>query len=122
MTTSPHVLVVDDSDLSSLVTSRVLEHGNIRVTSVDSPEQALMVLDVENDVKLILTIYHTLGGMSGYELLREVKESPNLNHIPVVMVFIDENYDDAQRCMDAGADGYIFKPIYFHMPFIMSFL
>ncbi|KAF8653505.1 hypothetical protein HU200_062256 [Digitaria exilis] len=84
----PHVLIVDDARVDRLVASRVLESCNIRVTVVEGPMQALRFLAKEQDVQLILTDY-SMPDMTGYDLLVEVKNSPRLNHIPVVITCTD---------------------------------
>ncbi|KAL5668039.1 hypothetical protein ACJX0J_020260, partial [Zea mays] len=51
--------------------------------------EALEFLDANNShVDLILTDY-CMPDMTGYDLLREVKESPRLKHIPVVITCTD---------------------------------
>ncbi|KAG2590711.1 hypothetical protein PVAP13_5NG426300 [Panicum virgatum] len=81
---SAHVLVVDDSCVDRLVASRVIESCNIKVTPMEGPKEALQLLAMEHDVKLILTDY-CMPDMTGYDLLVEVKKSPKLTHLPVVM-------------------------------------
>ncbi|XP_062195184.1 two-component response regulator ORR12-like [Phragmites australis] len=107
---SPHVLVVDDSRVDCLVASRVLESCNIRVTTVDGPKQALEFLDSEHDVNLILADY-CMPDMTGYDFLMEVKESPKLEHIPVVIVCSDKIHERINKCLDGGAKEYLLKPL-----------
>ncbi|KAJ1258117.1 hypothetical protein BS78_10G049400 [Paspalum vaginatum] len=106
----PHVLVVDDSFFDRLVASRVLKSFDIRVTIMEGPEQALEFLDAEHDVNLILTDY-CMPDMTGYDLLKEVKESPRLNHIPVLIMSSDDISERKEKCLDAGAHDYIVKPL-----------
>ncbi|ONM04980.1 Two-component response regulator ORR12 [Zea mays] len=121
-TIGPHVLIVDDTFVDRLVASRVLKTCNIQVTMVEGPKQALDFLDVENDVNLILTDY-CMPGMTGYDLLMEVKESPKLKHIPVVVMSSDHIPQRMQKCMDAGAKEYIIKPIKaIDVPRILSYI
>ncbi|TVU06683.1 hypothetical protein EJB05_49907 [Eragrostis curvula] len=107
---SPHVLVVDDANVDRFIASKLLQRSNIRVTAVDGPKQALKVLDEENDVKLILTDY-CMPEMTGYDLLMAVKESPELKHLPVVIMSAESIPSRIKECMDGGAKEYIVKPI-----------
>ncbi|PAN35068.1 hypothetical protein PAHAL_6G177500 [Panicum hallii] len=109
-TDAPHVLVVDDSFVDRLVASRVLKGYDIRVTIKEGPKQALEFLNMEHDVKLIMTDY-CMPDMTGYDLLMEVKESPKLKHIPVVIMSSDNIPERMKKCLDAGAKEYIIKPL-----------
>ncbi|KAL6640124.1 hypothetical protein ACP70R_015872 [Stipagrostis hirtigluma subsp. patula] len=107
---SPHVLVVDDSFVDRCVVSMALKHSNIRVTAVEGPKQALNFLDTEHDVKMIVTDY-CMPDMTGFDLLMEVKKSPKLAHLPVVIVSSDNIPERIKMCLDGGAMDYIIKPI-----------
>ncbi|KAJ1284177.1 hypothetical protein BS78_03G185200 [Paspalum vaginatum] len=107
---SPHVLIADDSFVDRLVASRVFKSSHVHVTIMEGPKQALEFLDVEHDVKFILTDY-CMPDMTGYDLLMEVKESPRLNHIPVVIMSSDNIPERKQKCLDDGAEEYIIKPL-----------
>ncbi|KAK3145079.1 hypothetical protein QOZ80_4AG0322740 [Eleusine coracana subsp. coracana] len=80
------------------------------MTSMGDPEEAREFLDTEDDVNLVLIDYH-MTQMTGYDLLKKVKESPRLRHIPVVIVFTHYTPEELKRCFDAGAEDYIVKPI-----------
>ncbi|KAL6842780.1 hypothetical protein ACP4OV_027624 [Aristida adscensionis] len=120
----PHVLLVEESCVDRKVASKVLEISNIQVTVVGSPQEALNFLDTyeAHDVKLILTECYMLA-MAGCGLLTEVKNSPNFNHIPVVIVCSDDNPEKIKKWLDAGADDYIIKPFNLdYIPRIMSYI
>ncbi|KAG2578448.1 two-component response regulator ORR12-like [Panicum virgatum] len=121
-TDAPHVLVVDDSLVDRLVASRVLKACNIRVTVKEGPKQALEFLNMEYDVKLILTDY-CMPDMTGYDLLIEVKKSPTLKHIPVVIMSSDNIPERMKKCLDAGAKEYIIKPLNIvDVPRVLSYI
>ncbi|KAG2579273.1 two-component response regulator ORR12-like [Panicum virgatum] len=107
---TPHVLLVEDSCVDRLVASRLLKSFNIRVTAVEGPKEALTFLDMEHDVLLILTDY-CMPDMTGYDLLVEVKKSPKLNHLPVVITCTEDIPERIKMCLDGGAKDYIIKPI-----------
>ncbi|XP_062191271.1 two-component response regulator ORR12-like [Phragmites australis] len=107
---SPHVLVVDNSLVDRCVVSMALKRSNIRVTAVEGPKQGLKFLDVEHDVKIIVTDYY-MPDMTGYDLLIEVKKSPKLRQLPVVIVSSDNIPERITMCLDGGAMEYILKPV-----------
>ena len=51
-----------------------------------------------------------MPGMDGLELCRRIRQSELLNHIPVIMVTAQATPEDRIRGIEAGADGYLFKP------------
>ncbi|KAJ1278837.1 hypothetical protein BS78_04G109800, partial [Paspalum vaginatum] len=119
---TPHMLIVDDTFLDHLVASRVLKNFYFSVTIVVSPMQALEFLDAEHDVNLILTNY-CMPDMTGYDLLMEVKESPRLNHILVVIMSSDDISERKKKCLDARAKDYIIKPLsVVDVPHILSYI
>jgi two-component response regulator ARR-A family len=64
-----HVLAVDDSFVDHAVIARILRGSRYRVTVVE-----LLALGLLPDVSMIITDYW-MPGMTGYELLKRVKES-----------------------------------------------
>ncbi|XP_062195247.1 two-component response regulator ORR12-like, partial [Phragmites australis] len=91
------------------------------VTIADGPKQAIEVLDA-HDVKMIVTNY-CMPDMTGYGLLMEVKNSPKLRHLPVVIVSSDNIPERIKMCLDGGAREYIPKPIMASdVPRILSYI
>ncbi|KAI3472457.1 hypothetical protein Pfo_031195 [Paulownia fortunei] len=107
-----HVLAVDDSLIDRKLIERLLKTSSYQVTAVDSGVKALEylgLLDDENtnidsnpevEVNLIITDY-CMPGITGYDLLRKIKESRSLKDIPVV-IMSSENQ---------GAEEFFLKPV-----------
>jgi two-component system chemotaxis response regulator CheY len=51
-----------------------------------------------------------MPNMTGFDLLKAVKNDPNLKHIPVLMVTAEARKEDIVRAAQDGAAGYIVKP------------
>ncbi len=51
-----------------------------------------------------------MPGISGYELCEAIKKSPQLEHLPVLLLTALDNADDIMRGLASGADNYITKP------------
>ncbi|TVU05500.1 hypothetical protein EJB05_48666 [Eragrostis curvula] len=119
---SPHVLVVEDSRVDCMLVTRVLNKSKVRVTAVDGAEEALNFLNLEHDVNLIFTDYR-MPGMTGYDLLTKVKESPKLKHLPVVITCTEDDPEMIEKFMEGGAKGFILKPINLDVvPQLLSFI
>jgi len=54
-----------------------------------------------------------LPGVSGQEVLDEIKSDPKLKKIPVVLLTGSDDPEDVDMCYQAGANGYISKPVNF---------
>eukprot|EP00250_Pteridium_aquilinum_P009644 c18822_g1_i1 orf=543-980(+) len=112
-----HVLAVDDSVLDRKVIERLLRTSSYKVTTVDSGNKALEVLGIEGsqgavciNISLIITDY-SMPGMTGYDLLRKVKETSALKEIPVVIMSSENVPNRIKRCLDEGAEEFIMKPV-----------
>lgn len=111
-----HVLAVDDSVLDRKMIERLLRTSSYKVTTVDSGNKALEVLGIEGslglqiNISLIITDY-CMPGMTGYDLLKRVKESSALKEIPVVIVSSENVPNRIQRCLEEGAEEFVMKPV-----------
>ncbi|CAN0903209.1 Two-component response regulator ARR5 [Linum grandiflorum] len=91
-----HVLAVDDSIVDRKLIERLLKSSSFKVTAVDSGTRALQYLGLDGEkssssigfnvkVNLIMTDY-SMPGMTGYELLKKIKESSAFREVPVVVM------------------------------------
>lgn len=117
-TSQLHVLAVDDSTIDRKVIEKLLKNSCYRVTTVDSGRRALDFLGLGDDhnavndlqVNMIITDY-CMPGISGYDLLKRVKESSKLKEIPVVVMSSENVPSRKRRCLDEGAEEFILKPV-----------
>ncbi|GLJ49781.1 hypothetical protein SUGI_1057180 [Cryptomeria japonica] len=115
-----HVLAVDDSALDRKIIERLLRSSSYQVTSVDSVRKALEFLGLEDDqqgingdkmkVNMIVTDY-SMPELTGYDLLRRVKESSRHKDIPVVIVSSENVESRISRYLSGGAEKFILKPV-----------
>eukprot|EP01018_Ginkgo_biloba_P038797 Gb_10430 [translate_table: standard] len=115
-----HVLAVDDSALDRKIIEKLLKISSYQVTTVDSVRKALEFLGLEEDeddldiddinVNLIITDY-CMPGLTGYDLLKRVKESSSLKDIPVVIMSSENVQSRISRCLEEGAEDFILKPV-----------
>ncbi|PIN18316.1 hypothetical protein CDL12_09021 [Handroanthus impetiginosus] len=124
-----HVLAVDDSLLDRKLIERLLKTSSYQVTTVDSGSKALEFLGwhedescnsnealaspknhQEVDVNLVITDY-CMPGMTGYDLLKKMKESSFLRNIPVVIMSSENVPSRINRCLEEGAEEFFLKPV-----------
>lgn len=122
-----HVLAVDDSIIDRKLIERLLKTSSYQVTTVDSGSKALEFLGLhedddpssssvypnmhqEVDVNLVITDY-CMPGMTGYDLLKKIKESSSLRDIPVVIMSSENVPSRISRCLEEGAEEFFLKPV-----------
>ncbi|GER28535.1 response regulator 9 [Striga asiatica] len=121
-----HVLAVDDSIIDRKLIERLLKTSSYQVTVVDSGVKALEFLGLlDNDdtnsksvsqprsnhiVDLIITDY-SMPALTGYDLLRKIKESEILKDIPVVIMSSENIPSRINSCLEQGAQEFFVKPV-----------
>ncbi|XP_051150852.1 two-component response regulator ORR9-like [Andrographis paniculata] len=122
-----HVLAVDDSLIDRKLIERLLKTSSYQVTTVDSGSKALEFLAQrcesndafvsptnnnhhEVEVNLVITDY-CMPGMTGYDLLKKMKESSILKNIPVVIMSSENVPSRINRCLQEGAEEFFLKPV-----------
>jgi signal transduction histidine kinase/ActR/RegA family two-component response regulator len=108
---SPLVLVVEDSPVNSLVAVRVLERAGFRTFAVADARSALDELAAAHYDAVLMDCQ--MPDMDGYEATQELRrrESANGFHTPVIAMTAHAMTGDRERCLDAGMDDYITKPV-----------
>ncbi|KAI6673698.1 hypothetical protein NL676_001604 [Syzygium grande] len=125
-----HVLAVDDNIIDRKLIEKLLKTSSYQVTTVDSGSKALEFLGLHEDdqsssdspsistnkhhqeleVNLIITDY-CMPGMTGYDLLKKIKESSSLRNIPVVIMSSENVPSRISRCLEGGAEEFFLKPV-----------
>lgn len=103
-----HVVVVDDDRELSAFLSAQLKHRGIRVTVAENGIAALREIKRNPPDLIILDI--SMPGMSGHEVLREVKQTPELVTIPTLILTGNTQRADTVSAYHAGAIDYVIKP------------
>ncbi|WP_242059767.1 response regulator [Oscillatoria sp. FACHB-1407] len=104
---TPTILAVDDSTIIHQLIKRALE-PEYSVLVTDSPVDALSML-FHNSIAVVL-LDVTMPGISGLEFCRTIRNLPQFQQLPVVMVTSrDTSFDRVQGHL-AGATEYLTKP------------
>ncbi|XP_065880491.1 two-component response regulator ORR9-like [Euphorbia lathyris] len=122
-----HVLAVDDSILDRKLLERLLRFSSYQVTCVDSGDKALEYLGLMDKldntsssspshssqegikVNMIMTDY-CMPGMTGYDLLKKVKDS-SWKDVPVVVMSSENIPSRISKCLEEGAEEFLLKPL-----------
>jgi CheY-like chemotaxis protein len=104
------VLVVDDDMRTVFALSRLLDERGMKPLKAENGEKALRLLDQEGDVDLVLMDV-MMPVMDGYEAMRKIRESEKFRRLPVIALTAKAMKEDRERCLEAGANDYLPKPV-----------
>jgi len=106
------ILIIEDNDLNRQLVCDLLEYRGHRLFPVSSLAEARALWN-EAKPDLILMDIH-LPGESGFDGLREIRaqaDQSDLVKVPIIAVTAFAMPGDRERCLRAGFDGYVSKPI-----------
>jgi CheY-like chemotaxis protein len=106
-----HVLLAEDNAVNQRLAMRLLEKHGHRVTLTTNGREALAALEQENfDVVLMDVQMPEMDGFEATAAIR-VREQRTGRHLPIIAITAHAMRGDQERCLAAGMDGYISKPI-----------
>jgi len=105
------VLLVEDNAVNRLLAQRLLEKRGFRVTLAADGKQAVLAA-ANSEFDLILMDIQ-MPEMDGFEATAEIRkrENPSGKHTPVIALTAHAMKEDRERCLSAGMDAYVTKPI-----------
>lgn len=101
------ILVVDDEQDLCEILKFNLETEGYQVETANSAEEALEK-DIASYNLLLLDVM--MGGMSGFQLAKQLKNSEVTDHIPIIFLTARDTENDTVTGFNLGADDYISKP------------
>ncbi|MFW6114435.1 MAG: response regulator, partial [bacterium] len=105
------VLLAEDSVVNQKLAIGILEKFGHSVTVASNGEEAVKALDSQQfDVVLMDVEMPGMDGLEATSRIRE-KEKQTNTHIPIIAMTAHAMKGDRQRCLDAGMDDYVSKPI-----------
>lgn len=107
----PLVLIVDDNEVAIETLSDYLSAKNFLVASIHNGIELLkMVTDIRPDI-ILMDIQ--MPGMDGFEAIRRIRSLPedSISKTPIIAVTALAMSEDRDRCLEAGANEYISKPV-----------
>ena len=102
------ILVVDDAKDTQLLLEFDLGAAGYQVTSCDSGEESLVLLDTLAIDLILLDMY--MPGLSGLETLTKIKAQAKSAQIPVIMLSASTDEDEVVASLELGAGDYVIKP------------
>ncbi len=104
------ILIIDDDSKNIFALSAVLKSKNYSCISAANAYQGLKILSADKNIGVVL-MDMMMPDMDGYEAINRMKNDEKLKEIPVIAVTAQAMVGDREKCLKAGADGYISKPV-----------
>jgi CheY-like chemotaxis protein len=104
------ILLVDDDVRNIFSLTSALEQHGLEVIFAENGREAIERLKDETEVDIML-VDIMMPEMDGYETMREIRSYPQYRDLPIVAVTAKAMKGDREKCLDAGANDYIAKPV-----------
>jgi adenylate cyclase len=103
------LLVIDDNKVMRLLLARGLEQQGHSVAMAETGRRGLELLRAERFDLILLDIQ--MPEMNGFQVLEAITGDRALREIPVVITSSLDEIDGVARCIEMGAEDYLFKPL-----------
>lgn len=103
------ILLIEDNEQNRYLVTYLLSARGWKVVPAEDGPEGLRLAAEAQPALILLDIQ--LPGMDGYAVARALRETPELDAIPVIAVTSYAMPGDRENCMAAGCDGYLEKPI-----------
>ncbi len=104
------ILIIDDDSKNIFALSAVLKAKKFKCISAQSAAEGFQLLAENRNIGVVL-LDMMMPEMDGYEALRKMKNEDSFKNIPVVAITAQAMAGDREKCLEAGADAYISKPV-----------
>lgn len=103
------IMVVDDCQTTRKLLGHYLKSRGYSIVFAENGLDALEKLGIEK-VSLVMTDLN-MPYMDGMELIRNVRATPDLHDIPILMVTTENDEIEREKAYSNGANGYLVKPV-----------
>lgn len=104
------VLIIDDDERNIFALSAVLKAKGYQCSSASEAEKGIELLENDDEIGIVL-MDMMMPDIDGYEALKTIRAHDELNKIPVVAITAQAMVGDREKCLNAGANDYIAKPV-----------
>ncbi len=103
-------LIVDDSRAVRMILARTLKELGFEVREAANGREALEVIETEKTAVSLVLADWNMPEVNGLELLKRLRQKPELSSLVVVMVTTETELDQMAAALEAGANEYVMKP------------
>ncbi len=109
MDSPANILVVDDTPANAKLLVDLLRHHGHATMTATSGEEALELIRHQRPDLVLLDV--VMPGMSGYDVCHELRNSADVQYLPVIMVTGLDPNEERIKGLEAGADDFLSRPI-----------
>ena len=102
------ILIVDDDVDTLRLVGLMLQRQGYQIVAANNGNQALVMAKTEKPDLILLDIM--MPDLDGYEVTRQLRESPDTSSIPIIMFTAKSQLEDRVTGFEVGADDYLTKP------------
>lgn len=104
------LLVAEDNIINQKVINGVLNKSGILITMANDGQEALEILEQNQDFNIILMDAH-MPRVDGFEATRAIRANPKYEHIVIIALSGDTASDDIKKMLDSGMEDHLEKPL-----------
>lgn len=105
-----HALVVDDSEINQLLICKILENQGVTSEVAFNGEEAIQKV-AETHYDLIFMDIQ-MPDVDGYQAAKTIRTMEGRKNLPIIAVTANTMPDDQEKCLQAGMNHYISKPVH----------
>ncbi|MEA5464943.1 two-component regulator propeller domain-containing protein [Leptothoe sp. PORK10 BA2] len=106
---APLILLAEDNEANIITLSSYLQAKGYRIQVAKNGQTAINLAQIELPNVILMDIH--MPGMDGLTAIQHIRQSPDLAHIPIIALTALAMKEDQARCLEAGADLYLSKPL-----------
>ncbi|RXK86332.1 response regulator [Filimonas effusa] len=110
MASGQKILIIDDDARNIFALTAVLRSKGFTCITATEVGEALHMLEKQHDINAVL-LDMMMPDIDGYEAIPRIKQLETSAELPVIAVTAQAMNGDRERCLAAGADGYVSKPV-----------
>jgi signal transduction histidine kinase/DNA-binding response OmpR family regulator len=108
----PHILLVEDQLTNRLVVENILENMGLKTIHAENGQEAVdKVLGGIFDLILMDVQMPVMNGYDATREIRKIEQAQTRPHTPIIAITANAMQGDREKCLEAGMDHYIAKPI-----------
>ena len=104
------ILIVDDDGRNIFALSRLLRKSELKLHTAQNGQQAVDFLQKNPDTDLVLMDV-MMPVMNGLEATKTLRTQEQFSDLPIIAVTAKAMNDDADKCLEAGMNDYLSKPV-----------
>ncbi|MDA0781003.1 MAG: response regulator [Rickettsiales bacterium] len=104
-----NIFIVEDNELNLKLFKDILNANGFDTSYTQDGFEAFSLIKKHKPDTILMDIQ--LHGISGFDIIKEIKSDDEIKHIPIIVVTAFAMKDDKKKIMDSGCEAYIAKPI-----------